>query len=146
MQVKLGRNDSCWSGSKIKYKKCHLDRDNMPALSKQHVLTELSESRSKKYCLHPKASEANCKGGIVKAHTIQRSGGLSKIAEKGHVMRLNLDMSSPPTNPTLLMPKLIGVRMASHLKAAGKKDWGAPRVPCESHSRCFYNIRKSRRC
>ena len=44
----------------------------------------------KKECLHPEAP-ANCKGQIVKAHTVQSSGALSLIAEDGHVLTVGLD-------------------------------------------------------
>ena len=65
----------------------------------------LRKTFSKKECLHPEAPH-NCKGGIVKAHTIQRSGGLSKIAEDRHV--LAPDAYSDPT-----VMKTIGINRAS---------------------------------
>ena len=30
----LGRNDLCWCGSGMKYKKCHLEKDEKKALTK----------------------------------------------------------------------------------------------------------------
>jgi SEC-C motif len=111
---KLGRNDPCWCNSGKKYKKCHLDRDKMPAMPRQEALTGFRGSFNKKYCLHPEASTATCRGGIVKAHTIQRNGGLSKIAEKGHILQFELDFSTPPSeDPTFFTPKLIGLNKAS---------------------------------
>ena len=59
----------------------------------------------KKECLHPEAPN-NCRGRIVSAHTIQKSGGLTKIAENGHV--LTPDSSSEPTEM-----KRIGINKAS---------------------------------
>ena len=59
----------------------------------------------KKECLHPEAPN-NCRGRIVSAHTIQKSGGLTKIAENGHV--LTPDSSCEPTEM-----KRIGINKAS---------------------------------
>ena len=59
----------------------------------------------KKECLHPAAPDT-CKGQIVKAHTIQKRGGLTKIAENGHV--LTPDSSCEPTEM-----KRIGINKAS---------------------------------
>ena len=60
---------------------------------------------SKKECLHPEAPH-NCKGGIVKAHTIQKSGGLTEIAQDGHVFR-----PDPYCDPTEITR--IGINKAS---------------------------------
>lgn len=113
MKRKLGRNEPCWCGSGKKFKKCHLDRDRMAAPSRQEVFSEVHASRNKKYCLHPEAGAGTCKGDIVKAHTIQRNGGLSKIAEAGHLMHFHLDFSKPPGDPTLLTTERIGINKAS---------------------------------
>ena len=53
-----------------------------PAL--HQVFTHLRENFKKPACLHPEAPEG-CSGGIVSAHSIQLNGGLTKIAENGHV-------------------------------------------------------------
>lgn len=112
MGKKIRRNDPCWCGSGDKYKKCHLGRETMPSPTKQEVLTKLRESYNKEYCLHPNAG-TECDGKIVKAHTVQRNGGLTKIAENGHVLHLTIDFKTPPGNPTLLVAKPIGVGKAS---------------------------------
>ena len=38
MARKLGRNDPCWCGSGVKYKKCHLDREQQSRPGQQEVL------------------------------------------------------------------------------------------------------------
>ena len=79
---------------------------NSEEMRKLHEeIRSLRKTFGKKECLHPEAPH-NCKGGIVKAHTVQKSGGLSKIAEKGHV--LTPDSSSDPTEM-----KKIGIKKAS---------------------------------
>lgn len=59
----------------------------------------------KKECLHPDAPQ-NCRGRIVNAHTIQKTGGLTKIAQDGHVLR-----PDPYTDPTEITR--IGINKAS---------------------------------
>lgn len=66
---------------------------------------DLRKTFSKKECLHPQAP-LNCRGRIIRAHTVQKSGGLTKIAENGHV--LTPDSSSDPTEM-----KKIGINKAS---------------------------------
>jgi len=68
-------------------------------------VSSLSKTFNKKECLHPDAPH-NCKGPIVNAHTIQKSGGLTKIAKDGHVLR-----PDPYSDPTEF--KSIGVNKAS---------------------------------
>jgi len=109
MSKKLGRNDPCWCGSGKKYKKCHLGRNKMQAPNPVQAAVELEKTlRNKKYCLHPEASIDTCKGGIVKAHTIQRNGGLSRIAHDGHVFRFWRDHIK-----RTFVPTLVGIKEAS---------------------------------
>jgi hypothetical protein len=71
---------------------------------------------TEKYCLHPEASEGLCKGNIIKAHTIQRSGGLTAIAENGHVYSFNPFnpmISKGKINNEVDYPSLIGLNQAS---------------------------------
>ena len=82
------RNKPCWCNSGLKYKSCHLNREKAAAPTLQDKLKNTRKFFGKKYCLHPNAGE-ECKGDIIKAHTVQRSGGLSKIARNGHVYTLN---------------------------------------------------------
>lgn len=84
----------------------------MPAPTTQEVLTQFRKPYSKKYCMHPNAGK-ECSGKIVRAHTIQRNGGLSSIAENGQVLHLTPDFNSPPGNPTLLVAKPLGLKEAS---------------------------------
>jgi hypothetical protein len=84
MSEKIGRNDPCWCGSGKKYKKCHYRRDKQEPVTLQAVTEYLKKNHSKAECLHPDAP-AKCSGQIIKAHTVQRSGGLTQIAVDGHV-------------------------------------------------------------
>jgi hypothetical protein len=110
---KVGRNDPCWCGSGEKYKRCHEDREkaapvNPFALEQQH-----KRILGKKLCLHPEASERKCSGSIVKAHTVQRSGGLSRIAVDGHVLVFDSSIATMLANRGALVPERIGINRAS---------------------------------
>ena len=112
--MKLGRNERCWCGSGKKYKRCHLDRDAQKPLAIQEVLKSIKKTYSKRYCLHPDASPQTCKGNIIKAHTIQRNGGLTRIAREGHVYSCIRHHSS--LAPSLYIekePNLVGIGQAS---------------------------------
>jgi hypothetical protein len=82
------RNKPCWCNSGLKYKDCHLDRTTKPPVTMQEKLQDVHTSYNKRYCIHPNAG-VDCDGDIIKAHTIQRSGGLTTIAREGHVYTLN---------------------------------------------------------
>ena len=85
MKVKRGRNDRCWCGSGKKYKLCHLNREAQRPPGRQEGQERFYSVFEEGNCLHPNASSSTCTGKIVRAHTIQRNGGLSKIARNGHV-------------------------------------------------------------
>lgn len=86
-----GRNDPCWCGSGQKFKKCHLGRQQVPATRRPVLLNRLSAEFDRSAgCLHP-AAPSGCKGGVIKAHTVQRSTSLNSIAQDGHVLHLAPD-------------------------------------------------------
>ncbi len=74
---------------------------------------QLIKNFGRKYCLHPNASENECKGQIVKAHTIQKTGGLTKVAENGHVMAFKPNLKTLIETEGKILPKLIGIKQAS---------------------------------
>lgn len=77
-------------------------------LHKQRQLTR--KVFGKKECLHPEAPR-HCNGNIVRAHTVQRNGALSLIAENGHVLTLGLDPDR--ANGRLVVAEKVGIRKAS---------------------------------
>lgn len=84
--MKLGRNDPCWCGSGKKYKKCHLYRQDQKKVTPFDIGKKFKKHFGKEYCIYLDRSE--CRGSIVKAHTIQRNGSLNKIADNGQVLLL----------------------------------------------------------
>jgi hypothetical protein len=111
MSKKLGRNDPCWCGSGRKYKHCHLKRSKDDPVTIQEVLTQIKKSFGKKYCLHPRKSQ--CKGDIVKAHTIQRNGGLSQIARDGHIYNFGPSFPNLAKGKAWTEPEETGIGLAS---------------------------------
>ncbi len=68
---------------------------------------------SRGYCLHPQASAATCSQNIIRAHTVQRKGGLAAIAEEGHVLSPKLGFQNIVKNDGKIVPCLCGVKDAS---------------------------------
>ena len=112
MEPRLGRNDLCWCGSGKKFKKCHLNRESTPRRSIQEAIEAAQAAYAQKVCLHPDPS--TCNRGIIKAHSIQQNGGLSRIAVKGKVYGIRENNFGDLSKQNgLLIPKLVGVGYAS---------------------------------
>jgi len=103
----------CWCGSGRPYEDCHLGRASQSPITQQDYLELLQRNLDRKYCLHPDAGSAACKGGIVRAHTIQRNGGLNRIARDHHVYGFQADVSKLWTGVPVSQPKLLGIKQAS---------------------------------
>lgn len=86
MANKLGRNEPCWCGSKVKYKKCHLNRSSAVPLTRDQFERRSKNISSSKKCSVSESRKHECRGNVVRAHTISKSGSLRQIAEKGLVM------------------------------------------------------------
>ena len=113
MTDKIGRNDPCWCGSGRKYKNCHIGRSKQAPVTRQEIVTNLKSAYGKQYCLHPEASDEVCSGTIVKAHSIQRGGGLERIARDGHVYGFIPNYPSVAKDEDWASPRLVGINKAS---------------------------------
>lgn len=71
----------------------------------------IKQERNRGRCLHF-ANGIQC-NKIISAHSIQKQGQLSLIAEKGHVYRLNADPSTLKENNGIPCMKKIGVKKVS---------------------------------
>src|SRR5271163_2751633 len=80
-----GDNDPCWCRSGEPFASCHKDRESQTPESKWALLRQFRKLHGSAYCSHPKASPQECKGGIVRAHTLQRAGLLEVISVDQHV-------------------------------------------------------------
>ncbi len=84
-----------------------MDRPLKPRPTIEEVNKTVRKAYGKRYCLHPDSMKGTCEGDIVRAHTIQRNGGLSKIADpSNHVYQFSLHPFKP-------QPELIGIKEAS---------------------------------
>lgn len=110
---KLGRNDLCWCGAGKKYKRCHLQRERQEPVRLQELIDEQNRAGNLSMCMHPDAGPGECVGPIVRAHTIQRAGGLYRIAVGGHVYGFCPDIARLPNSGGLFMPQRIGIKQAS---------------------------------
>lgn len=113
MYKTIGRNDPCWCGSGRKYKRCHLNRAQEEPVSLQELITTTTKVFGKEYCLHPQAAPGVCRGSIVKAHSIQKSGGLSQLDRNGHVYTFINDVASILKTGQVAKVSLIGINRAS---------------------------------
>lgn len=109
-----GRNEPCWCGSGKKFKKCHYVRE-FEATTSAFDFDKVSRRRWQAgNCLHPMASSEGCAGRAIQSHTLQRNGGLAKLADaSNHVLttKFNFDaIAKAQGNPG---PVRIGLRKAS---------------------------------
>ncbi len=103
----------CWCGSGKKWKWCHKGREQRQPIRIGRLLSEMREQFSQGYCSHPNAGVESCSADIIRAHTIQRRGGLAEITENGHVMSVKAGVEDIFENEGRTDPKLDGVRGAS---------------------------------
>lgn len=84
--METGVNDKCWCGSGLKYKKCHQGREREKPVHPKELSNQLRRSYQREVCLYPTAP-TGCGDKIINAHTIQRSGAISKIIDStNHVL------------------------------------------------------------
>lgn len=126
----MGRNEKCWCDSGVKWKKCHAIREFEKALPVAAHLHELRKQLEFEICLHPDAPN-ECSSAIARAHTIQRNGGLSEIAEDGHVLS---GRDSSPSNSLANEESdlsLVGVRSTSTFRGFCAKHDGQTFRPAD---------------
>jgi len=108
-------DELCWCGSDINYRHCHFDRHKQSPPSFYELDQELRQAFKSKRCLHPSAEISLCKGGIIRAHTVQKNGSLSVISEAGHVMSfyVNPSLQELLQNNGIFNAKRVGINKAS---------------------------------
>lgn len=112
--MKLGRNDPCWCKSGVKYKKCHLHRDQEKPVSRGEAEKVTKGFTSPKYCSVPEAMKDRCSKKIIRAHTVSKSSCLAEISdETNHVLGLKPSLSSLDKNSGIIHLEKIGINRAS---------------------------------
>ena len=130
--MRLGRNDPCWCGSGIKYKRCHLNRETQTPLEPWEASKAFRDALSTKDCLAPQAWLDRCRGRIVRAHTVPKSGSLKSIARDGHVYSLDLSLDGIWKSPNAPVPRLCGINRASTFTGFCSRHDNAIFSPLES--------------
>ncbi|WP_440464570.1 YecA family protein [Psychrobacter sp. ASPA161_6] len=112
----LGRNDKCWCGSGLKFKRCHLGREFEQPISLGEILTFEQNISKREACYAPKNLLSNC-NDIIKSHTVSKSSGLSDIADNSnHVLGLKQNLINFQKNKDSLRFEKIGINKASTFK------------------------------
>lgn len=110
---KMPVNELCWCGSGKKWKKCHRDREHQNPIPIGKLVGDQRAEMSQGYCLHPQASSGTCSSKLIRAHTVQRKGGLATIAEAGHVVSPKRGFEDIFRNQGEIGPRLHGVNDAT---------------------------------
>lgn len=110
--MKLGRNDPCWCGSGIKYKKCHLNRETQEPVTKNDVYKQINRFNDNKTCSAPDSIKHECTKTIIKAHSVSKSSSLKEIAKDGHVLT-TFKGYKQSKNGLVIEPKKVGINLAS---------------------------------
>jgi hypothetical protein len=111
-QLTMDPYKPCWCGSGKKWKWCHKGRDAMRAPAYGELHAKMLDEAKNGICMHPEAP-AMCSRKIVKAHTVQKNGGLSAIAERGHVISALAGYNALARNVGQLVPTPVGINSAS---------------------------------
>lgn len=110
---RMGRNEMCWCGSGKKWKSCHRDRHLQGEEPLGRVLQRFHAAQKMGVCLYPRSVSESCSTRPIKAHTIQRRGGLAAIAENGHVISAKRGYEKIFKNEGQLVPEEVGIANAS---------------------------------
>jgi hypothetical protein len=78
-------NDPCWCLSGKKWKKCHKLREYEKEITWNEFKARADVALKEEVCLHP-AAPVGCAAKIIRAHTVQRGGGLKYIADGNYVL------------------------------------------------------------
>lgn len=111
--MKLGRNDLCWCGSGKKFKNCHLNRQEQEMIKPWEAEQSLRKAFGAKYCSVPENMKTECKGKIVRAHSVSKSMNLKKIEKEGHVYAIIPSVEKLIKNSGVFQPVLYGINQAS---------------------------------
>lgn len=107
------RNALCWCNSGKKFKKCHYNRAEQSKENSWLAFEANRKAFQAKKCFAFGGGLGECKGSIVKAHTVSRSSNLAAIAKDGHVIRYSVNADAMKRNSAKLSAELIGIRNAS---------------------------------
>jgi hypothetical protein len=106
---KIGRNEPCWCGSGLKFKRCHLGRaEQSPHPFHDFASKAVDFGRGDRTCLYP-LSTGKCHRPTIRAHSISRRATLIKIARNGKVYQPNPNPFEIQRNAGGIRYRLVGV-------------------------------------
>ena len=103
----------CWCGSGKKWKWCHKQREGKRPVNIGEQIVQFRDEFAKGFCSHPEASTDTCSDRVIRAHTVQRRGGLAAIAENGHVISAMSAAQDIFKNDGKFVPRRVGIKGAS---------------------------------
>ena len=103
----------CWCGSGKKWKWCHKHRERQQPVATGEAIDRLRREFAEGYCSYPKVANNPCSDRIIRAHTVQRRGGLAAIADDGHVISALSAAQDLLKNGGKYVPRKVGVKSAS---------------------------------
>jgi SEC-C motif-containing protein len=109
----MGRNEPCWCMSGKKWKNCHRDRNTQTPTNVYATIEAMRSEFAKGYCSHPEAGPSQCSDRVIRAHTVQKSGGLTAIAQAGHVLSPKAAFERLVANDGRVIPEEVGINKAS---------------------------------
>ena len=127
----MSPNDPCWCLSGVKWKNCHRNRHLAKPVNYFQMRASQAKARAKGTCSHPDAP-TGCSGQAIRSHTIQRGGGLSAIAESGHVYSSKGSADRLSQNNGDLIPQKAGINSASTFPGFCSSHDTAMFLPIES--------------
>lgn len=113
-------NEPCWCQSGRKWKRCHKFREKQEPASYYEEEAKIRREFARGYCSHPDAP-IGCSDKIIRSHTLQNSGALSRISENNHVLSAKAAVYHSHKNDGKLVPRKTGVNLASTF--AGFCSW-----------------------
>lgn len=111
--MKIGRNDPCWCGSGIKYKRCHFERDVQQPTARWEAAKTIRQAFSRSICLAHGTTKHLCSKKIARAHTVPKASSLQAIARCGHVYGFIPSLENLERNNGFMEPELVGINRAS---------------------------------
>lgn len=111
--MKIGRNDPCWCGSGIKYKRCHFGRDVQQPNARWEAAKTIRQAFSRSICLAHGTTTHLCSKKIARAHTVPKASSLQAISRSGHVYGFIPSFENLERNNGFMEPELVGINRAS---------------------------------
>ncbi len=130
----LAADDPCWCECEDNFGDCHQDRETWPPADPFALAISFEKSSRRGSCLMPLSGAGICGVQAIASHTVQRGGGLTSIAESGHVLRTMFgfhDLHRSAGNPR---PKRVGLKEASTFPGFCSRHDGRTFQPIEGKS------------